>query len=212
VISPTLSSRAKKAVREANDLRSRGTCCLLAAPELPAKSRFLHARNDRLRQSLHLVGMTVTREGLKRTLAILAALLIGQSSHAQEKKPWDIDRLCGRLEHVQKVPDRKNANTFSENRKPLREVSVSLYGRRENEPCCAGLNALETIQTRKGGRFEFKTTRPGNYWLGMNWSGKEYRLGVVYKPQKNSTTMCSEQGIGLDDEGNADWWVTLTVD
>ena len=54
----TLSSRAKKIVRETDDLRSRGTCWLLGAPELPVKSRSLHARNDRLRQSLCLVGMT----------------------------------------------------------------------------------------------------------------------------------------------------------
>jgi hypothetical protein len=50
----TLSSRAKKIVREANGLRSPGTCCLLAAYMLPAHSRSLHSPVDRLRRSTEL--------------------------------------------------------------------------------------------------------------------------------------------------------------
>jgi len=45
----TLSSRAEKIVSEADDLRSRGTCCWLAVYALPAESRSLHANNDQLR-------------------------------------------------------------------------------------------------------------------------------------------------------------------
>lgn len=54
----TLSSRAEKVVREADDLRSRGTCCLLTAPMLQAYSRSLHSPVDRLRRSTGSVGMT----------------------------------------------------------------------------------------------------------------------------------------------------------
>lgn len=53
-----LSSRAKRIAREACDLRSRGTCWLPVLPVRQRNSRSLHARNDRLRQSLCLVGMT----------------------------------------------------------------------------------------------------------------------------------------------------------
>jgi hypothetical protein len=151
-------------------------------------------------------------EGVKKALSIIVLMLFAQSLQAQEKKPWNLDRLCGRLEHVQRTPSRRHSNNFSERRKALRNVSLSLYERRENEPCCDGVNAAETIQTGRGGHFEFKTKKAGTFLLSTNWSGKEYRLSVVYKPQKNSATTCSDQGIALDGEGNADWWVTVTVD
>ncbi len=143
---------------------------------------------------------------------ILALGMIASTSYAQEKKPWQIDRLCGKIEYVQKIPSRKNTNTFSEKRKALRDISLGLYDQHENESCCSGLAAIETVHTGRGGRFEFKNTKPGNYWLGANWNGKEYKVAVVFKPEKNSSTLCSEQGLGFDDEGNADWWVTITLD
>lgn len=143
---------------------------------------------------------------------ILALCMFASALCAQEKKPWQIDRLCGKLEHVQQIPDRKNANNFSEKRKTLRDIPVSLYERSENELCCSSLGATETVRTGKRGGFHFKTAKAGNYWLSANWNGKEYKLAISFKPDKKSTTMCFQQGIGLDDEGNADWWVTITVD
>jgi hypothetical protein len=70
---------------------------------------------------------------------------------------------------------------------------------------------VETVKTRKDGSFEFKT-KPGRFWLATNWSGKEYEVAVVYQPERDSATKCSEQGIALDDAGNADWWLSVTVD
>ena len=149
---------------------------------------------------------------MKGILSIFTVTLFASCLGAQEKKPWEIDRLCGKLEHVQKISDRKNANTFSEKRKALREVPLGLYERHENQACCEGVSAVETTQTGRGGQFEFKTKKPGNFWMATNWRGKKYKLAVVNKPEKNSATMCSQQGIALDDEGNADWWLTVTVD
>ena len=91
-------------------------------------------------------------------------------------------------------------------------MPLGLYERRENQACCEGVNAVETTQTGRGGHFEFNTKKAGNFWMATKWRGKEYKLAIVYKPEKNSTTMCSQQGIALDDGGNADWWVTITVD
>lgn len=143
---------------------------------------------------------------------ILASMLIASVLSAQEKAPWEIDRLCGKLEHVQKIPNRKSANTFSEKRKSLRDVPLTLYSRLENEACCSGLTAVEMVHTGRGGHFEFKNDGPGNYWLSANWNDKEYKLAIGFKPDKKPKALCSQQGIGLDDEGNADWWVTITVD
>jgi hypothetical protein len=151
-------------------------------------------------------------EGVRDALSLVVLFLIAQFLYAQEKKPWNVDRLCGRLEHVQRTPGRHDPNTFSEKRKVLRDVSLSLYERRENEACCDGLNAVETTKTGRRGNFEFKTPKLGSYWLSTNWNGKISTVPIIYKPQKNPVTMCSEQGIQLDDQGNAEWWKTVTVD
>ena len=150
---------------------------------------------------------------MKSFALILALILFVPGLPAQGKKPWTIDRLCGKLDHIQRIPDRKHANNFSERREALRDVSVTLYEPREGEPCCSTANAvIEAAQSGRGGHFEFKTKKPGKFWLKANWNGKDYKLALVYEPSKNSTTLCSDQGIDLDDDGNAEWWATVTVD
>jgi hypothetical protein len=147
-----------------------------------------------------------------RRIVLITMLLALASLAAQEKKPWERDRLCGKLDYVRRIPDRKNPGSFSEKRKALRDIPLGLYARHANEACCGSLNAVETSRSGRGGSFAFETKKPGDYWLATNWNGKEYKLAVVYKPEKNSKTLCSEQGIALDDEGNADWWAIVTVD
>jgi hypothetical protein len=149
---------------------------------------------------------------MKSGMTLLGLILIAHSLRAQNKQPWNIDRLCGRVEHVQRVPERHNPNSFSEKRKPLRDVQLSLYERRENKTCCAGFSPMETTQTRKNGGFDFQAAKPGNYWLITNWNGRESEVAVVYLPHRNSVTKCFEQGIALDDAGIADWWLSITVD
>jgi hypothetical protein len=143
---------------------------------------------------------------------LLAALMVVPALQAQEKKPWEIESLCGKLEHIERTPDRRHANSISEKRKALRDVDLALYDRREAEPCCNSVNAIETVRTRRGGHFDVENKKAGDFWLVSDWNGKHYKLPVIYKPGKASTTVCSEQRIHFDDEGNADWWVTITVD
>ncbi|HEY1802023.1 MAG TPA: hypothetical protein VGG46_13925 [Terriglobales bacterium] len=151
-------------------------------------------------------------EEVKFSTLLLSLIVLVQVVHAQENKPWGVDRLCGRLEHVEKIPDRKDANTYSENRKALRGLSVSLFERHEDDTCCESLTAIASVTTDKHGQFEFKNENPGQYWLATKWNGKEYRTAVTFQPTKNSQTSCSEQGIGINQEGQADWWVSITVD
>jgi hypothetical protein len=151
-------------------------------------------------------------EGVRSACACVLLILGAQLLHAQEKKPWAVDHLCGRVEYVRRTPENHNPNSFSEKRKPLRDVQLSLYERRENEDCCSGLSPLETSRTRKNGSFDFQAAKPGNYWVTTNWNGKQSKVAVVYEVQKDSFSKCSEQGIAVDDAGNADWWLTVTVD
>jgi hypothetical protein len=146
-------------------------------------------------------------------LPLVAVVVVsGCQIMAQPKKEWEVERICGRVEHVQRIRDRKFSDTFSERRQGLRDLMLSLFERRDGEPCCDALVALETARTGRGGRFEFKAKKPGNFWLTTNWNAKEYKVAVVNKQQRDSSATCSKQGIGLDDSGNADWWVTITLD
>jgi hypothetical protein len=150
-------------------------------------------------------------EGVKIELRVLAVLLVGHMLLGQDHKPWTVDRLCGILEHSDKIPDRKHPDTFSERRKPLRDIPVSLYDRSENHECCRG-GPVATVHTMRGGRFDFKNIKPGSYWLVASWNGRDQGVDVVYEPGKETTTVCSEQGIRVYDAGSADWWITVTVD
>jgi hypothetical protein len=149
-----------------------------------------------------------------RKIPIVAFTIVSlcRISVAQDERKWDSDGLCGRVEHVQKIPDRKFSNTFSERRRGLRGRTLARFERRAGQRCCDGLVPLETTETGSNGRFEFKTKKPGDLWLTTNWHAKEYKIAIVSKQQEDSSTRCSKQGIGLDDSGNADWWVTITLD
>ncbi len=147
---------------------------------------------------------------MKRAV-LFAVILVGHTLCAQDKKPWNIGRLCGRLEHVERTPDRKRADNFAETRKALRGIPLVIYKRHENEICCENLTPIDTT-TGKRGDFNFKDPQPGLYWLEANWNGNEYKVAVVYRAEKNSETICSQQGLQIDYAGNASWWITVTVD
>jgi hypothetical protein len=143
---------------------------------------------------------------------MFATVLVGQALIAQDSKPWNVDRLCGQVEHVQKIPARNKPEISSEKRKPLTGVSLELYEWHEGTACCASSDRKDNTISQKRGYFEFSHESPGRYWLTMKWNGKDHRVPVVLEAPKNSVTLCSEQGIQLDDDGKASWWLTVTVD
>jgi hypothetical protein len=152
---------------------------------------------------------------VKFAVVVFAGVLLGtepQLLHSQEKRPWDVGRICGRVEYVQRIPVRNTTNTFNEKRKALRGVALHLYNWQEGTPCCGDLAPVDSTISGKSGKFDFKQEAPSRYWLGTRWSGREYRVALVYRPKKDSQTMCSQQGIDLDDDGDMDWWETVTVD
>jgi hypothetical protein len=153
-------------------------------------------------------------EAVRCTALLFALILLGRGSQlqGQDKKPWSVDRICGRIEYVRKIPVRNATNTFNEKRKPLRGLALDLHNGPEGTTCCDGLKSVATTISGKGGKFDLKQERPGRYWLSTTWNGREYMVAVMYRPQKVSRTLCSQQGIGLDDDGNMDWWETVTVD
>jgi hypothetical protein len=131
---------------------------------------------------------------------------------AQVKKPWHVDRLCGRAQYVKRIPEKKNPNIYSDERTDLKTIRLDLYESIEGMPCCDGLKMSDTTISGKRGQFELKPDHAGNYWLVAKWNEKGYALPVIYEPQKKSATVCSEQGIQIEDDGDASWWETVTVD
>ena len=148
---------------------------------------------------------------MKRIITLLGVILVVQALHAQEKKPWNVDRVCGRVEYVNKIPDKKHPDTYSKKRKALKNVQLELYESGENPSCCMLKGAGWAISGRAG-EFEFKGIKAGHYLLRANWNGKDYQVAINVEPQKESSTACSEQGIQIEDKGEASWWVTVTVD
>jgi hypothetical protein len=149
---------------------------------------------------------------LKLAVPFLAAILVVQGLNAQEKKPWSVDRICGRVESLQRVPIRKQPNNYSDKRRDLKGIPLELYKSPEGAPCCDDLEKVGSTISGKGGQFKFTPEKAGHYWLTANWDGKDYKVAVEFEPQKKSSTVCSQQGIQMEDGEDASWWVTVTVD
>jgi hypothetical protein len=139
--------------------------------------------------------------------ATILATLTASPIQAQEKKPWKVSQLCGRVDYVQRRPEGKSPDTFIEKRKPIPDLLVELY------ESTAGDRPVDSTRTDKRGQFEFKNPQAGSYWLSMNWNScRKCGLAVVFAPAKSSGATCSRQGIAIDDGGSANWWTTVDVD
>ena len=120
---------------------------------------------------------------MKLAVVVFAGILFvrePQLLRGEEKKPWGVGRICGRVEYVQRIPVRNTTNTFNEKRKALRGVALHLYNWQEGTPCCGDLAPVDSTISGKSGRFDFKQEAPGRYWLSTRltgiWSGGKHSL------------------------------------
>jgi len=60
----------------------------------------------------------------------------------------------------------------------------------------------------RGGHFNFKPARDGDYWVSTTWKGKRYNVPVVVRPP-TIEEHCSFEGIEIDDKGNAGWFTAV---
>lgn len=144
---------------------------------------------------------------------VLAATILATQTvlpaHSQERKPWDVTQLCGRVEYVQRMPVRKSADTFVGKREAIPGLVVELYESAQDQ---SRKKPIDSARTDKRGQFHLGVNKSGRYWLSMNWNQcRECGVAVVLNPGKGQTS-CSGQGIGIDDTGAANWWTTITVD
>jgi hypothetical protein len=152
-----------------------------------------------------------------KLIPILVVVLFAASTLAQAPNsapPPSLERLCGKLEHVQNVPVKDAPNTIVSKARDLPRVAVRLYPAGENGQSCEGASAIATTATGHWGSFGFKSKQlPGGlYWLQVEPNERKYRMLIRYAPKRYSDQSCSETLWEVNDSG--DFWRAqiITVD
>ncbi len=144
-------------------------------------------------------------------LVASAWILLAQGPPVHEDTPREVNNACGRLDYAKRIKVGDNAYTYSE-RRPLKAVALELYKAKDGIPCCANLELIGAADSNKRGRFKFRGAAPGPYWVKGEWNGTVFRVPIIFRPEKQFATDCSQQGILVDDEGNVEWWLSVSVD
>ena len=116
-----------------------------------------------------------------RSVLLLAALAsISPSQTVDPEKLNTVERMCGKVEQVDRSPFAGATSTYGEWRKPIKNAVVRLYHREKDLPCCETAALVEATITNKGGNFSFKNSVPGKYWIVILVEGKEYSHALKY--------------------------------
>ncbi|SRR6266498_1807566 len=142
--------------------------------------------------------------------ALLVCMVLLTALNARKKEHKVFSRLCGVVDHVEYVPAHGSAK--EQKKTQLSEIPMVLYEGDENTGCCDNLKKIGDLSTGKHGDFDFKDVAPGNYWLSMRWNEKDYKIAFTHPVSHEADATCSSQGIDLQADGKADWWMTITVD
>jgi hypothetical protein len=142
--------------------------------------------------------------------------LVAARSYSQEveaSSQWDkFDRLRGRLEYRFAVPEGKHPKYSVEHSKALSKVSMESFERTEGATCCAGLSPVESVVTKRDGKFEFIKAKPGKYFLVAHWKGNSPLRAITVTGEKTPPRVCSEQGVDIDQKAKLQKFITITVD
>jgi hypothetical protein len=142
-----------------------------------------------------------------------SALLISSPCNAQSKalQPAKLDRLCGKFEKTQAIPEKANPSFIHTKSKNLSASELKLFFRTSDAPCCSAV-PVARVKTNHWGNFNFKNVAAGSYWLLATVDSKEVRMPLEFKPDKRSTAVCSEQFFYVDESYNFGIAETITVD
>jgi hypothetical protein len=152
-----------------------------------------------VRTAAELVGVSI----------LLATFAVGQSQSPEELKRWNrVDRLCGRVEHIER---RGDGDTRPDKTKSLKGVVLKLY-QRDSVPCCESVYPAATVKTGRGGGFSFANIKPGPYWLVADVRGREYKMDIRLQPGKGADMLCSDQRFEVYDSGEFQLGKIITVD
>jgi len=128
-------------------------------------------------------------------LIFLTVLSFGVSGQAVDAEKWNtVERMCGKVEWVEKMPSKHDSNSYEEKRKSIKEAEVRLYQREGDAPCCGTNPSHAKAVTNRVGIFEFKNIAPGKYWLVIVTEAKQYSHAVTYTPdaKNKEPIVCSD--------------------
>jgi len=127
------------------------------------------------------------------SVLMFSLLVNGVAFQAADTQKWNtVELTCGKLVHVEVIPLKGVANSFTEKLTPIKKATLRLYRRNDDTPCCEGQQTVaETTSSRDGG-FEFKKAVPGDYWVVANIEGKDYKLAINYTPENKGDAKCSD--------------------
>src|SRR5579859_3031942 len=95
---------------------------------------------------------------MKMVVLLASAFLVNfaQAQSPAGNTPPAVQKLCGKLMHVEHVPDKDIRNAFEDKTKNLPHVSVQLYRDDGNRRCCDGLPLVSEATTGRWGSFQLK--------------------------------------------------------
>jgi len=143
---------------------------------------------------------------------ITLLLFLSFQEPAREEPKFELDRLCGKLVHVDRSADKQKDFYQDKKRKPLSHVELVLYPRMPNDQCCQTDSPVEAVRTGRGGDFRFKKRISGTYWLVARWKEHSYNTLVILRPAKSNVDFCSNTTFEIDDTGKFTYAITVVVE
>jgi len=139
---------------------------------------------------------------LALSMILIAASSASAGPAVQEADEWElVAKLCGKLELVEHVADKKNPIIHAEKRSPITEAKLLAYERRDNSSCCRNAEVAAETTPNKSGSFEFKNLPYGNYWFVAVVNQQQYVIPVLVKRTQEKLAVCSQLSFAIDDSG-----------
>ena len=87
---------------------------------------------------------------------VLASVSMTLSSSAYSQvDTWElVAKLCGRLQHTDRIPHKNNPGQYSEKNNPIKDAKLTAYEAPGNSVCCSNAHVAGEATTNKTGYFE----------------------------------------------------------
>jgi hypothetical protein len=115
---------------------------------------------------------------------------------------WElVAKLCGRLEQIDRVPDKSVPGAYSDKSRPVKETRLVAYEGRSNAECCANSKVAGETKSNKSGNFEFKGLTKGYYWLVTMIDRQEYHMPIRIGQLLDKQPVCSQMSFAVTPTG-----------
>src|SRR5208282_2918210 len=146
------------------------------------------------------------------TALALFAFLLMPAQQPNDTQESSLRCVCGSVVYQHEVPSKRASSNPHYKTTSMRSVPVLIYPRQSGVSCCEGLSPVASLETGRSGRFEFKGIRPGAYWFVVRSNSHAAVRAIRYEPMKGYLPSLSVYTFALDDAGDLNIGVTVTVD